>query len=168
MTVFDSYKEILDFSRSRVHAMLDDIEQMDEPTSSILSWRPGEGRAHIGWQIMHVAVTEEMFGTQRLADRASDALHANIWDDFKGGSTPADKSPEVDHIRAVLNDGRQAMLQTLHSFSESDLDTFSWTHPRLDVEISLRRTLQIIAYHESHHHGQAHITLNLYKNRLQA
>ena len=80
MTVFDSYKEMLDFSRSRVHAMLDDIEQMDKPTDSILSWRPGDGRAHIGWQIMHVAVTEEMFGTQRLADRATDALHANIWE----------------------------------------------------------------------------------------
>ena len=38
----ESYK----FNRSRVLAMLDDIEQLDNPAEA-LGWRPGDGRAHI-------------------------------------------------------------------------------------------------------------------------
>lgn len=165
MSIFDTYKEMLEFSRGRVNTLLDEVEQLDDSTDEILKWRPGDGRAHIGWQIMHIAVTEELLSLERLSDRSADALHSQIWDDFKGGSTPADNAPDINSIRTVLNDGRKALFETLDTFDVSDLDTFTWTHPRLEVDISLRRTLQIIAYHEPHHHGQAHITLNLYKNR---
>ena len=39
-----------------------------EPNArSVLAWRPGPGRAHIGWQLMHIGITEELFASDRLA-----------------------------------------------------------------------------------------------------
>ena len=57
------------------------------------------------------------------------------------------------------------MLDTLSRFTDDQLDTFVWIHPRLGKELNLRTTLNIINWHESHHQGQAHITLNLFNNR---
>ena len=56
----------LDFARARTLGLLDSIEKEPDP-QAVLSWRPGPGRAHIGWQLMHIAVTEEIFATERLA-----------------------------------------------------------------------------------------------------
>ena len=163
MSTIQAYLETLQFNRSQTLNLLKQIVEIGNP-EKVLGWRPGTGRAHIAWQCTHIGVTEEIFGLERLADRRHDARHANLWDRFKGGSTPDDDIPSIDLIQQVLTDGRETMLETLADFADDQLDTFTWVHPRLGKELSLRTTLQIINWHEGHHQGQAHITLNLYKS----
>ena len=50
--------ELLEFSRVRTLGTLEAIAK--EPDSAkILGWRPAPGRAHIGWQLMHIAATDD-------------------------------------------------------------------------------------------------------------
>lgn len=162
--MIDSFIESFTFNRTRTILTLDQIAAMDDP-EQVLGWRPGEGRAHIAWQLVHIGITEELFGVDRLAKRHEDAKHKAIWQRFQGGSTPDDNIPTVDEIRQILHDGRTGMLNTLRMFNEEQLDSFTWVHPRLGKELDLRTTLNIINWHEGHHQGQAHITLNLYNNQ---
>ena len=63
----------------------------------------------------------------------------------------------------MLSDGREVLSETLASLSDDQLETLTWMHPRMQKELNLRTPLQIVAWHEGHHQGQAHITLNLYR-----
>ena len=162
MSILATSMESYGFNRTRTSGLLDSIAAMDAP-AEVLGWRPGAGRAHIAWQLVHIGVTEELFGVERLANRPQVARHQDLWDRFRGGSTPDGTIPSVQEIRQVLADGRELMLETLGSFSDDQLDSFTWMHPRMKKELTLRTTLQIVAWHEGHHQGQAHITLNLYR-----
>ena len=162
MSTFATCLELFAFNRSRTIGLLDTIAAIETPGDA-LGWRPGHGRAHIAWQLSHIGITEELFGADRLAQKPEAARNADQWDRYRGGSTPDDVIPTVVEIRKILDDGRETMLETLEMFSEDQLDTFIWMHPRLKKEMTLRTTLQIIAWHEAHHHGQAHITWNLYR-----
>lgn len=162
MSTLETYQESFAFNRTRTLALLDSIAEMESP-AAVLGWRPGEGRAHIAWQLVHIGVTEELFGVERLASRPEAARHADLWERFRGGSTPDDTIPSVDEIRQVLSDGRELLSETLASLSDDQLETMTWLHPRMQKELSLRTTLQIVGWHEGHHQGQAHITLNLYR-----
>ena len=155
----ESYK----FNRSRVLAMLDDIDQLDDPAEA-LGWRPGDGRAHIAWQMMHVGISEEIFATDWIA-QSDDSPHRDKWSRFRGGSTPDDDIPSLEEIRTVLADGRRQLLEKLDGYDDSQLDDIVWHHEDMNVDFSLLTVLHIIGYHEGHHQGQAHITLNLYKAR---
>ena len=144
-------------------AMLDDIVALDDP-QTVLGWRPGEGRAHIAWQLMHIGVTEELFATERLV--GTPPAFAEIIGRFKGGSTPDDNIPSVDAIRSLLAESRQHLLATVASLTEGDLERIpdgllaerGWT---------IQTVLKVLGWHEAHHQGQAHITLNLWKARTQ-
>lgn len=149
------------FNRGRTLALLDSIAEHDQ-SAAILGWRPGPGRAHIAWQIMHVAITEELFATERLKNTAAD--YADIIPRFKGGSTPDDDIPSLDLIREVLEHSRNHLLQTIDTFTDADLGTQpsellkqrGWT---------VETVLNVLAWHEGHHQGQAHLTLNLWKSQ---
>ena len=162
--MIDTLIQAFEFNRTRTIGTLDQIAQFDDPQTA-LGWCPGDGRAHIAWQLAHIGITEELFGVDRLAKRHEDARHKEIWGRFQGGSTPDDLIPTVEEIRSILDDGRSIMLDTLSRFTDDQLDTFVWIHPRLGKELNLRTTLNIINWHESYHQGQAHITLNLFNNR---
>lgn len=158
MSVIRIISECWDFNRQRTFATLDAVAAMPDP-SAVLRWRPGAGRAHIAWQLMHIGITEELFATERLLGHAPE--FAEFVPGFKGGSTPDDDVPDVATIRAVLEASRQHLLSTVGTFSDADLETIpdrfrerGWT---------LGTILRVIAWHEPHHQGQAHLTLNLYK-----
>ena len=68
MSVLQTYQDSFAFNRTRTIALLDSVAELESPAAA-LGWRPGEGRAHIAWQLMHIGVTEEMFGVERLVDR---------------------------------------------------------------------------------------------------
>ena len=154
-TLIESYR----FNRSRTLALLDTIEQLDDPPAA-LNWRPGEGRAHVAWQLMHIGITEELFATERLMPGKAGSF-TELWPRFRGGSTPDDDIPAIALIRDVLADSRAHLLDTLSHFHEDQLDTL--TFMLRDHTRTLRDAVNIISWHESHHQGQAHITLNLYK-----
>ena len=159
MSYIEHVQSIYRMNRERTLGTLDAIAGMDNP-QQVLGWRPGPGRAHIGWQLMHVAVAEELFATERLIPGTQPGM-GKLIDRFKGGSTPDDDVPTLAGIRAALDTGREHLVETFGRFSDADLENVpealqerGWT---------LRKVLQIICWHEGHHQGQAHLTLNLYK-----
>jgi hypothetical protein len=150
----------LEFGRSRTLGLLDQVEKHPAGAAG-LGWRPGAGRAHIAWQLMHVGVTEELFATQRLVtDRPT--IYADLIPRFKGGSTPDDDIPPAAKIREVLASSRKRLLETLSGFTEAQLPQVIWTAPD-GRQLTLQTILHILCWHEAHHQGQAHITFNLFK-----
>ena len=147
------------FNRPRTLGLLDKIEAERE-SQKVLGWRPGPGRAHIAWQLMHIGITEELFATERLVPGTKPAF-ADLAPRFKGGSTPDDEIPQASLIRRVLSESREHLLQTLSRFSDKDLGVIPEAFK--ERKMALVDILNIIAWHEAHHQGQAHITLNLYK-----
>lgn len=154
------YLEQLNMLRGRTLSLLDNA--VAAGGEAALGWRPGPGRAHIAWQLVHIGVTEEVFATERLFSQPP--AFPDLIARFRGGSTPDDDIPSPDLIRNVLAESRQHLVNALSSFSEADLEVIpeafrerNWT---------LRNVLQILAFHEPHHQGQAHLTLNLYKATL--
>lgn len=146
------------FNRPRTLGLLDKIEQESEP-QRVLGWRPGPGRAHIAWQLMHIGITEELFATERLAPGTSPAF-SDLAPRFKGGSTPDDEIPAAALIRRVLTESREHLLATIARFGDKDLGTIAEGFKQRSL--TLIEVLQILAWHEPHHQGQAHITLNLF------
>lgn len=149
----------MEFNRVRTLGLLDKIEQ--EPNAAeILAWRPGPGRAHLAWQLMHIGITEEVFATERLLpEKAGQWL--DLWPRFRGGSTPDENIPSPALIREVLNGARVRLLETLATFRDDQLD---WIPPALaERKLTLLDVLHILIWHEPHHQGQGHITFNLYK-----
>jgi uncharacterized damage-inducible protein DinB len=161
MSTIETFIPLFEASRKRTLALLDKVAA--EPAGkAALAWQPGPGRAHIGWQLMHVAVTEELFATERLAPIKPNAF-AELTARFRGGSAPDGNVPSADEIRRVLEQSRAHLLATIREWGDSRLTEIppalaerKWTF--LDV-------LHVLAWHEPHHQGQAHITFNLFKHR---
>ena len=159
MSTLHSLIAAYQFNRPRTLGLLDKIVQEPEP-QKILGWRPGPGRAHLAWQLTHIGITEELFATERLMPGTKPAF-ADLVPRFKGGSKPDDEIPAVTLIRQVLDESRAHLLATLGRFGDKDLGTI----PEAFKErgLTMLEIAQILAWHEPHHQGQAHITLNLYK-----
>ncbi len=123
---------------------------------------PGPGRAHIAWQLMHIFVTEEIFATERLnPPRPRCTPNCGLGSSVRGGSTPDDNIPTIAELRAVAQSTRERLLDTLNGYGDERLKEIP---PSLAARgINVETVLHIISWHEAHHHGQAHITLNLYK-----
>lgn len=162
MSLLTCIKDLWEFNRSRTLMTLDDIAKQPDPASA-LGWRPGPGRAHIAWQLMHVGVTEELFATERLFGSTSG--FADLIPRFKGGSTPDENIPSADQIREVLNASRQHLLEGLDRLTDADLARIPESGLLKDRGWTIAKALHVITWHEAHHQGQAHITLNLWKNR---
>jgi uncharacterized damage-inducible protein DinB len=157
--IYQLYFEAYQFNRTRTLATLETIEKLPQPQQA-LAWRPGPGRAHIGWQLMHIGVTEDLFASERLAP-SKPGEFTELWPRFRGGSTPDDNVPDAKTIRQVLERSRASLLATLSEYTEARLDEIP---PALAQRgLTVRTVLSLIAWHEGHHQGQAHITLNLYK-----
>jgi uncharacterized damage-inducible protein DinB len=151
------------FNRPRTLGILEKIEQEGDP-QRILGWRPGPGRAHIAWQLMHIGITEELFATERLVVGAK-AAFTDLVPRFKGGSTPDDEIPAPALIRKVLEESRAHLLETLNKFGDKDLGFMpeALPEPLRQRKLTLLDIVNILAWHEPHHQGQAHITFNLFK-----
>jgi hypothetical protein len=109
---------------------------------------------------MHVAVTEDLFASERLAPNKPGRF-SDLWPRFRGGSTPDDDIPSVDTIRRVLADSRAHLLETLAEIDESRLGEVPAA--LAERKLTILDVLYILGWHEAHHQGQAHITFNLYK-----
>jgi len=159
MSTLHSTLAAISFNRSRTLATLERALQEKDP-QRVLGWRPGPGRAHVAWQLLHVAITEELFATERLVP-GTKAGFADLVPRFRGGSTPDDEIPSADTIRRVLSESREHLLATLSRFGDKDLGTIP--EALRERKLMLVDVLHILTWHEAHHQGQAHITLNLWK-----
>jgi len=148
--------ELFEFSRGKTLATLEAI--VKEPDAAkVLGWRPGPGRAHIAWQLMHIAATDDRHVHVRM--KGAQPSDPELVRRFAGGSTPDDEVPSVEQIRAYLTSQRDDMIKHLRSVDPAMIDkkpaeTQPWTY---------RDWIKMLAWHEAHHQGQAHLTLNLYK-----
>ena len=98
MSTFEVMKQSFTFNRNRTLALCDEIAKLPDPQAA-LAFRPGPGRAHLGWQLMHIGVTEELFASERLApDKAGQ--WTELWPRFRGGSKADDNVPTLAEIRA--------------------------------------------------------------------
>lgn len=149
---------LLEFVRTRTLATLDEVARLPDP-ATVLRWQPGPGRAHVGWQLTHIGITEELTATERLNE--TPPAYAELVPRFKVGSVPDENVPDVATIRSFLDEARSHLMVALSKFTDADLDTIpKWYTER---GWTVRRLMQILVWHESHHQGQAHLTLNLWK-----
>lgn len=159
MSVTETMIETLDFYRARTLGLLETIEKEPDP-KLVLGWRPGPGRAYIGWQLMHIGITEEIFATERLAPHKPRAWE-DLWPRFRGGSTPDDNVPLPATVREVLAGTRDHLKATLRELGDARLGEIP--EALKQRALTVRDVLSILGWHEAHHQGQAHITLNLYR-----
>lgn len=152
----DEVRTLLEMARSKTLVLLDTIQKDSDPMA-ILRWRPGPGRAHIAWQLMHIAATDDRHLCIRM--KGGQAREPEYVRRFAGGSTPDDDIPTPDEIRRYLGDRRQEMLAHLASLTSSQLDT----KPTPEAPWPYAEWFRVLFWHEAHHHGQAHLTMNLYK-----
>jgi hypothetical protein len=146
----------LEFVRKKTLGLLDTIAALPDPTKA-LGWRPGPGRAHVAWQMMHVAATDDRHLNVRM--KGGSPHDAELVRRFAGGSTPDDDVPSVSTIARYLDERQAALLAHLWSLSEADLAA----KPTPEAAWPYGEWFQVLAWHEAHHHGQAHLTLNLYR-----
>ncbi len=149
---------VWDLNREKTLATLDAIAALPNPLR-VLGWRPGPGRAHLAWQLMHIGITEELFATERFVGTVP--AYRDLVPRYKGGSTPDDDIPAVDVIRDVLANSREHLRTTMSTFADSDLEIIPAALK--ERALSIGKAIKLLAWHEAHHQGQAHITLNLYK-----
>lgn len=148
----------LDFSRERTLGTLAAIEKLSDPARA-LGWQPGPGRAHVAWQLMHIGVTEELFATERFLGTAPG--FGELVARFRRGSTADANVPSLSAIRDILVQSREHLRTAISGLTEADLAVIP---PALKERgINIGQALQIIPWHEAHHQGQVHITLNLFK-----
>lgn len=159
MSTIETFARSYRFYRDRTLSLLEAVEREPDP-QAVLAWRPGPGRAHIGWQLTHIAVTEEIFATERLAPEKPGAW-SELWPRFRGGSTPDDHVPSAATIRDLLVGTRAHLLETLSTYTDARLGEIP--EALRARNLTVLDVLYIIGWHEAHHQGQAHLTLNLYR-----
>lgn len=148
-----------DFGRQRLIGSLDTIEKSGANVQDVLAWRPAPGRAHIGWQALHCAVTLDKY-IHFL--RGQEPRNPQAVADFGGGSTPSDeKVPSLDAIRSALAESYELVRGYISGLTDADLDKVL-TNPG-NKQRSIRETIILLTWHEAHHQGQIHITWNMYK-----
>jgi hypothetical protein len=146
----------LELPRRKTLELLDAIAHRPDP-AAILAWRPGPARAHIAWQLMHIAATDDRHLNVRM--KGSQAREPNFVQRFAGGSVPDDDVPSLDVLRRYLSERRQDLLEHLRGLPSEQLGV----KPTPEAPWTYQEWFQVLAWHEAHHHGQAHLTLNLYR-----
>src|SRR5688572_12159705 len=111
--------EFLDFNRQKTLGLLDTLAK--EPDAArALGWRPGPGRAHVAWQLMHIAATDDRHVHVRMT--GGQPHNAEYVRRFAGGSTPDDDIPSLDEVRRYLDSQRQDLLAHLRGLDAGMLD----------------------------------------------
>lgn len=152
------FAALLGFVRTKTKALADAVAALPDPAAA-LAWQPGPGRANVGWQLMHIAATDDRHLNARM--KGGEPVSPDYVKRFAGGSTPDANVPALSEIVKYLDESRAAMLDHLKTLTDADLakkpnDQAPWVY---------NEWFQVLAWHEAHHHGQAHLTLNLFKNK---
>ena len=149
----------LEFSRARLLGIIDTIEKSGQDVKKVLAWRPGPGRAHIAWQLMHCAATHDRYLNVGLLGGSvqDESLVAN----FGGGSKPSDENiPPLPTIKDKLASNFGTFKAHVAKLSADDLLIKKNSGGK---ERTVGESIILLTWHEAHHQGQIHLTWNLYK-----
>jgi hypothetical protein len=151
---------VLDFSHARLLGIIGTIEKSGQDVNKVLAWRPGPGRAHIGWQLMHCAATHDRYlNVTMLSGKPKDEA---IIAGFAGGSTPSDTNvPTIDAIKNAIESRYADFRAYVGGISSEEL--LSKKVGPAGKERTLGEAITLLGWHEAHHQGQVHLTWNLYK-----
>lgn len=156
----DTLIACLEFSHSRLLAILETIEKSGQDLNKVLAWRPGPGRAHIAWQAMHCAATHDAYlNVGLLKGSPKDAA---LVAGFSGGTTPSDDNvPSIGVIRDKLETAYSAFKNFVATQTPQSLEAKALSPG--GKERTVGESIILLAWHEAHHQGQIHLTWNLYK-----
>src|SRR5437667_1054967 len=104
--------ESLDYNRSKTLAFIDGLAKTGD-VQKALAFRPGPGRAHLAWQLMHIAATDDRHVHVRMGAAGGQPADAEFVRRFAGGSTPDDDIPSLDIIRRYLDVPRKEVIAAL-------------------------------------------------------
>ncbi len=147
---------LLEFVRTKTRGLVDALAALPD-SANVLGWRPGPGRAHIAWQLMHVATTDDRHLNVRM--KGGTPHSPELVRRFAGGSVPDDDIPPIADIIKYMTDRRADLLAHLKTLSDADMAK----KPNDAAQWAYGEWFQVLVWHEAHHHGQAHLTLNLYR-----
>lgn len=146
----------LEFVRKKTLDTLEAIAKRPD-AAAVLGWRPGPGRAHIAWQLMHLGATDDRHLNARM--KPGEPKEPELVRRYAGGSTPDEDIPSVEEVRRYLGSHRSALLAHLDTLSDAE----HAAKPNDQAPWAYDEWFRLLAWHEAHHQGQAHLTLNLYK-----
>ena len=106
---------------------------------------------------MHIAATDDRHLNVRI--KQGESVSPEYAKRFAGGSVPDDSIPTVEEVRKYLTERRTAIAEHFQSLREEQLAT----KPHEQAPWNYQDWMKLLAWHEAHHQGQAHLTLNLYK-----
>lgn len=153
----NDFVALLEFVRTKTRGLIDAVAAMPDPATALV-WQPGPGRANVAWQLLHIAATDDRHLHVRM--KGGEPLEPDYVKRFGVGSIPDANVPPLPEIVRYLNERRAAMLAHLKTLTDADL----LTKPNAAAPWVYNEWFQVLAWHEAHHHGQAHLTLNLFKN----
>ena len=150
----------MEFSRARLLGSIEAIEKSGQDPAKALAWRPGLGRAHIAWQLMHCAATYHKYlNVGLLGGQVKDEA---LVSSYGGGSTPADQNlPSLAAIKDKLASTYADLKAYVAGLNSAELSTKK-TGPG-GKERTVAESIILLTWHESHLQGQIHLTWNLYK-----
>lgn len=137
------------------------LNQMEESPVGLegLYWRMpfGKGRAHIGWQILHLSATYHKFAY--FVNPVQSPMDEEFIKNFGHGSKPDEnKKFTFSEIKVFLDRDTGLFLQAFANFPVADLDKIPTT-----TERTYREILMLMNWHEAVHIGQSQITWNAFR-----
>ena len=106
---------------------------------------------------MHIAATDDRHLNARM--KGGEPISSDFVRRFAGGSTPDDATPALAEIRRYMDERRADLLKHLKGLSDADLPN----KPNPQAQWNYEQWFKVLSWHEAHHHGQAHLTFNLYR-----
>lgn len=138
----DTQDELRDFIEHLERYRAVTLQVLDIVDEADLAWRPGPGHYSLGQQLVHIALTEDMYGH---------GLFEGDWD-FQRARFPA-PFPDIAALRVLFIDARQDTLRRLDALDPAALGRVV-DIPGSPLRHTLRSWLWFILEHELHHKGQ--------------
>lgn len=158
MKEIESIINQLYFGHKRTKNFLNQFKEVPYQTEA-LYWRMpfGKGRAHMGWQFMHIAATYHKFAHYGNPNLELDNKFLN---DFGHGSIPDEKKVfSIHEIESVYQKEFDKFVNVYRDFPEEKLNLQA--HP--SNERTHRECLYLMIWHEASHLGQCQITWNSFR-----
>ena len=148
----------MSYNRNLTREVISGMEKTGQ-FEAALRFRPPTGRAPIAFQLMHIAAADDVLLAENLALRPP--ISAAFIDQYARGKPSAAVHPTRAVIEEYLSKTSKALRAHIKGMRAAELDRKP--HPKAwgtNYEM-----LQNVVFHEAHHQGQAHLTLNIFRAR---